>query len=93
MVRRQRIGAVLADICRDLGILPNHPLWRELRAVIVQEGGSLANLVRHILDQTFPLSATTPPGSPTPPTRFPAPVRSGPSWIYRGSNVMHGSNP
>ena len=33
-VRRQPIGAVIADICRDLGILPSHPLWRELRAVI-----------------------------------------------------------
>ena len=31
-VRRQPIGAVIADICRDLGILPSHPLWRELQA-------------------------------------------------------------
>ena len=33
-VRRQPIGADIADICRDLGILLSHPLWRELRAVI-----------------------------------------------------------
>ena len=26
-VRRRPIGAVIADICRDLGILPSHPLW------------------------------------------------------------------
>ena len=31
-VRRQPIGAVFADICRDLGIPPSHPLWRELRS-------------------------------------------------------------
>ena len=30
-VRRRPIGAVIADICRDLGIMPNHPLWRELQ--------------------------------------------------------------
>ena len=41
-VRRQPIGAVIADICRDLGILPSHPLWRELQTVIIREGGSLA---------------------------------------------------
>ena len=27
-VRRRPIGAVLADICRDLGITTDHPLWR-----------------------------------------------------------------
>ena len=31
-VRRRPIGAVIADICRDLGIMPSHPLWRELRS-------------------------------------------------------------
>ena len=29
------IGAVLADICRGLGITPSHPLWRELRVAII----------------------------------------------------------
>ena len=37
-VRRQPIGAVIADICRDLGIMPSHPLWRELQLVIIREG-------------------------------------------------------
>jgi hypothetical protein len=78
-VRRQPIGAVIADICRDLGILPSHPLWRELQAVIIREGGSLANLVKDILNQAFPTAAAAPPGSPTPPLRFLGPVRTGPS--------------
>ncbi len=78
-VRRQPIGAVIADICRDLGILPSHPLWRELQAVIIREGGSLANLVKDILDQAFPIAAAAPPGSPTPPLQFLGPVRTGPS--------------
>ena len=39
-VRRRPIGAVVADICRDLGITCSHPLWRELRHAIMGEGGS-----------------------------------------------------
>ena len=29
-IRRRPIGAVIADICLDLGILPDHPLWRDV---------------------------------------------------------------
>ena len=61
-IRRQPIGAVIADICRDLGILPSHPLWRELQIVIIREGGNLAGLLTHILDQAFPISAAAPRG-------------------------------
>jgi hypothetical protein len=50
-VRRRPIGAVIADICRDLGIMPNHPLWRELREVIIRHGGNLAVLVKDIITQ------------------------------------------
>lgn len=47
-VRRRPIGAVLADICRDFGILPRHPLWRELASAIIEYDGSLARLFRDI---------------------------------------------
>jgi len=77
-VRRRPIGAVIADICRDLGIMPSHPLWRELSLVIIRHGGSLARLVKDILDQAFPLAAAARRGSPAPPPRFPAPVPTGP---------------
>jgi hypothetical protein len=77
-VRRQPIGAVIADICRDLGIMPSHPLWRELQIAIIRECGNFAGLVKDILDRAFPISATAPPGSPAPPARFLAPVRTGP---------------
>ncbi len=50
-VRRRPIGAVIADICRDLGIMPNHPLWRELSEVIICHGGNLARLVKDIITQ------------------------------------------
>ena len=52
-VRRRPIGAVIADICRDLGIKPNHPLWRELSVVIIRYGGNLARLVKDICDLAF----------------------------------------
>jgi hypothetical protein len=82
-VRRQPIGAVIADICRDLGILPNHPLWRELSREIIRHCGSLANLVRDILDRALPLpdrgrSAGTPLAPPAAFSRCPAPAGTGP---------------
>jgi hypothetical protein len=48
-VRRRPIGAILADICRDLGILPSHPLWRELSDAIMFNGGNLARLSKEII--------------------------------------------
>ena len=56
MVRRQRIGAVLADICRDLGIPPSHPLWRELHLAINQYGGNWLRMVLERLDRAFPIA-------------------------------------
>jgi hypothetical protein len=43
-VRRRPIGEVIADIVRDLGIIPAHPLWRELASAIMIERGHLAAL-------------------------------------------------
>ena len=77
-VRRQPIGAVIADICRDLGILPSHPLWRELQIAIIKECGNLARLAKDSLDQAFPASATASPGLPAPTPRCLAPVGTGP---------------
>jgi len=56
-VRRRPIGAVIADICRDLGILPNHPLWRELESAITHHGGSYVRLLKDILTRPFLLAA------------------------------------
>jgi hypothetical protein len=53
-VRRRPIGAVIADICRDLGIMPDHPLWRELSELIVLHGGNLATLYIDINRRMFP---------------------------------------
>src|SRR4029077_18768899 len=73
--RRRPIGSVIADICRDLGIMPSHPLWRELQLVIIRHGGSLARLVKDIL--TNALERPAPP-SPAVPLQAPAASGAGP---------------
>ncbi len=82
-VRRRPIGAVLADICRDLGILPSHPLWRELQIAIIRYDGNYAALVKDILDRAFSLpsphaSAGPPAALHGPAPRYQAPSCTGP---------------
>jgi hypothetical protein len=48
-VRCQSVGAVIADICRDLGIMPDHPLWPEFQALIQEYRGNYGRLVIEIL--------------------------------------------
>ncbi len=43
-IRRRPIGAVIADIIRDLGIVPSDPLWRELAGAVLENGGNLSAL-------------------------------------------------
>jgi hypothetical protein len=79
-VRRRPIGAVIADICRDLGILPSHPLWRELQHAIIRYDGNLANLVEDFLDRAFQRPAPAWPFTPlpAPALQSPAPAGTGP---------------
>ena len=78
-IRRRPAGAVLADICRDLGIVPSNPLWRELSAAIISYGGNLATLLGDIFDRhglllTRPPAAAQPAG---PEPILPSTVRPG----------------
>ena len=52
-VRRRPIGAVLADICDDLGIVASHPLWEELRDALIDHRGNFAGLVSRMLDRVL----------------------------------------
>jgi hypothetical protein len=70
-VRRRPIGNVIADICRDLGIVCSHPLWRELQRAIMGEGGNCNRLVCEIIDRGARLVAEAWFPSP-PPTASPA---------------------
>ena len=62
-VRRRPIGSVLAEIYYSLGLMPNHPFWSEVKEALYEFKGSLARLVRDILDRSLPL--TRPPPAPT----------------------------
>jgi hypothetical protein len=55
--RRRPIGAVIADICRDLAIRPSHPLWREIQTAINRYGGSYIRLLKDVLTTHFQLAA------------------------------------
>ena len=55
-VRRQPIGAVLADICRDLGLYPAHPLWHELHRAINEFGGNWGRMALEHLNQAAPIA-------------------------------------
>jgi hypothetical protein len=79
-IRRRPAGAVLADICRDLGIVPSNPLWRELSAAIISYGGNLAALLGDIFDR-HGLLLTPPPAAVQP--AGPAPIL--PSTVRPGT--------
>ncbi len=72
-VRRRPIGAILADICDDLGLTPGlvGARWEELRFAIAEYGGNLACLFRRIMRRCLPLPAIARPGArlapPAPP--------------------------
>jgi hypothetical protein len=65
-IRHQPIGQVIADICRDLGIIPAHPLWPELSRTITHERGRFAAMVADILQRKrrVPITADWPQEPP-----------------------------
>jgi hypothetical protein len=77
VVRRRPIGAVIADICRDIGIWPSDKLWPETRALITRYRGNLARLVKDILDRPFFTSPVLAwPNRPLPVDALPSPALS-----------------
>ena len=81
-VRRRPVGEVIIDICHDLGITPDHPLWRELHVAIFIYDGSLARYLKTIwqrADAARDLPATPPAAPPTPsPPQRAQPASTGP---------------
>jgi hypothetical protein len=81
--RRRPIGAVIADICRDLGILPSHPLWRDVQRAMLEHGGSHARLAIHLIRRAFsrpaqPLPTVNLAALRPPALQFEAPGGTGP---------------
>lgn len=50
-VRGRPIGAVIVDICRDLGINGTHPLWGEVLEAITVHGGNRARMVNIVMQR------------------------------------------
>jgi hypothetical protein len=78
-VRRRPIGTVIADICRDLGIMADHPLWQKLNWAILRHGGSLVPLYKDIMQRASQSwHAATAAVSPAPVPPILAPAGTGP---------------
>jgi hypothetical protein len=82
-MRRRPMGAVIGDICRDLGILPSHPLWRDVERAMLEHGGAFARLAIDVIRQAFSPAARhafalIPAALRPPALRFEAPSGTGP---------------
>jgi hypothetical protein len=81
-LRHRPAAAVIADICRDLGIVPAHPLWREVMAILSGHGGNVVKFVKHVTDRVCTW-LTAPPvvdaeGWPAPHSQRAAACGTGP---------------
>jgi len=80
-LRRRPIGAVIVDICGDLGIAPGHldrAFWDEINHAIMMYGGSLARFLRTLharlcASRSLDHSNRVEPGWGTAPPRLPPP--------------------
>jgi hypothetical protein len=85
-VRRRPVGAVIVDICRDLGIAPgdlDRAFWDEISHAIIMYGGSLAGFFTNLHKQLFACfsgehSGRADPGWPAAPPRVSAPATGPP---------------
>jgi hypothetical protein len=50
-LRHRPAAAVIADICRDFGIVPAHPLWGEVMAVLSEHGGGFVKYFKNVMDR------------------------------------------
>jgi hypothetical protein len=48
-LRDRPAGEVIAEICHDLGIVPEHPLWGEIMMVVTEFGGNFMKLMKGIM--------------------------------------------
>jgi hypothetical protein len=50
-LRHRPAAAVIADICRDFGIVPAHPLWGEVMSVLSEHGGGFVKYFKNVMDR------------------------------------------
>jgi hypothetical protein len=51
MLRHRTIGAVLIDICADLGIGLSHPMWQEVKFLIIKHGGRWVPVIQRTFNR------------------------------------------
>jgi hypothetical protein len=84
-LRHRPVGAVIADICHDLGIMPGHltgECWDEIRHAIIAYGGSLVGFITKFNFHPSAAGGSAYPWKPpwpASPERSPAPA-TGPPW-------------
>jgi len=76
-IRRRSIGDVLTDIFNDLGIVANHPLWRDLHEAVMLNGGSAVRMSRGLFKR-LRLTNWVPPGTVMVPPMPPRPNAAAP---------------
>ena len=81
-LRRRPVASVIADICRDLGIVPAHPLWHEVMLVLAGPGGGFGRFFRDVMARVL-RQLTAPPepdaqGWAVPPPQLAASYGTGP---------------
>ena len=85
-VRRRPIGAVIVDICCDLGIAPgdiDRPFWDEINHAVIMYGGNLVPFFSDLSERLWAfgpgeLSDEAYPGWLEPPPRSPVPATGPP---------------
>ncbi len=85
LLRRRPLGAVLVEICRDLGVAPGDlepGLWKELSSTIIEFGGNLAAYVAGLINGVFHipprLRVATRPAKPRSSPSVPPALATGP---------------
>jgi hypothetical protein len=74
-VRSRPIGAILADICRDLGIAPGDldgAFWDELNLAIISYGGTIAGIIDDQISRFFAFAFGNPADTAAPVPRAPS---------------------
>ena len=79
-VRDRPAGEVIADICRDLGIVPSHPLWDKIWMVVTEFGGNVMRL--YCAWETDPTLCSQTMGGRNGGRKSPRPARPEPP-VYR----------
>ena len=80
-VRHRPVGAVIANICRDLGIAPgdlDRAFWDEIALAIIDYGGSLSGFFADLNKQVFAIDPGERSDLPDPPWPAPEPATGPP---------------